>query len=77
MSHCDLDHSPEDVKKKYESQSEFLPQEIRVLFQEFFQKEHSQDILNEIFHLLKKYDLVDEEEQSSRIKKLLLIIQNV
>ncbi len=77
MGHCDLDHSQEDVKKKYESQSEFLPQETRGLFQEFFQKEHSQDILNEIFHLLKKYDLVDEEERASRTKKILLIIQNV
>jgi len=77
MGHCSLDHSLVDVRQKFESQVDFLPDEIKVLFHEFFLKEHSQDILNETFHLLKIYDLVDEGERSARDKQLLLIIQNV
>lgn len=74
MSSCNIDHSQEDVKKKYESQSEFLPTEINELFVSFFSKSHSQETLNEVFHLLKKYDLSSEDEKLSRNEKLLLVI---
>jgi hypothetical protein len=76
MSHCSVDHSSEDVKKKYESQLEFLPAEINELFGAFLEKEHSQEILNEIFHLLKKYDLSSNEEKMARNDKLLQYLQN-
>jgi hypothetical protein len=66
MSECKLDHSKEDVQSKYESQMAFLPKELLPLFQSFFEKEHSQELLNEVFHLLKKYDLASEEEKSER-----------
>lgn len=77
MGECNIDHSQEDVKKKYESQLEFLPQDMAPLFDKFFQGEHTQDILNEVFHLLKKYDLVTEEEQSERNNRLYLVLKNV
>lgn len=76
MSQCSLDHSVEDVKKKYESQLEFLPAEINALFGAFLEKEHSQLTLNEVFHLLKKYDLASEEEKMARNEKLLQYLQN-
>jgi hypothetical protein len=47
------------------------------MFTLFFQKEHTQDLLNEVFHLLKKYDLVSDEEKEGRNNRLLLILQNV
>lgn len=75
MSQCNLDHSTEDVKKKYESQSEFLPTEVIELFDLFFTKTHKQETLNEVFHLLKKYDLSSEEEKLARNEKLLLVIK--
>lgn len=70
MGSCNIDHSLEDVKKKYESQKQFLPNELLESFEIFFQKEHSQSDLNEVFHLLKKYDLADEEERKSRDEQL-------
>ena len=77
MGECKLDHSHEDVKKKYEDQSEFLPEELKPLFVSFFAREHTQEILNEVFHLLKKYDLATEEEQNERNNRLYLVVKNV
>ncbi|MDR7237837.1 hypothetical protein [Neobacillus drentensis] len=77
MSECKLDHTQEDVKSKYESIAAFLPEDMRTLFIQFFEKEHTQDLLNEMFHLLKKYDLATEEEQANRNNRLYLVLKNV
>jgi hypothetical protein len=77
MGQCKLDHSLEDVRKKYESQIEFLPVETRELFEVFFNNEHNQELLNEVFHLLKKFDLASEDERETRNNRLLLILKNV
>lgn len=77
MGECKIDHTHEDVKNKYESQSEFLPGDMKPLFDDFFQEEHTQDILNEVFHLLKKYDLASDEEKSERSNRLYLVLKNV
>lgn len=75
MSRCNLDHSLEEVKKKFDSQSEFLPEALMELFTLFFEKEHSQERLNEVFHILKKYDLASDEEKLARNDKLLLVLK--
>lgn len=77
MSECKLDHSSEDVKNKYESIASFLPEEMKPLFNQFFEKEHTQNLLNEVFHLLKKYDLASEDEKSERNNRLFLVLKNV
>ncbi|MGG3468021.1 hypothetical protein ABES02_11145 [Neobacillus pocheonensis] len=77
MSECKLDHSQDDVKSKYESQAAFLPEEMKPLFEKFFASEHTQAILNEVFHLLKKYDLASDEEKSERTNRLNMVLQNV
>ena len=77
MSECKLDHSQEDVRSKYESQAAFLPEDMKPLFEQFLAKEHTQDLLNEVFHLLKKYDLASEEEKSERNNRLFLVLKNV
>lgn len=77
MSECKLNHSQEDVRSKYESQAEFLPVDMKPLFEQFLLKEHTQDLLNEVFHLLKKYDLVSEEEKNERNNRLFLVLKNV
>ncbi len=77
MSKCKLDHSLEDVQKKYEQQEQFLPDDMKRLFQTFFQKEHPQDLLNEVFHLLKKFDLASDKEKSERLNRLSLVLKNV
>jgi hypothetical protein len=77
LGECKLNHSQEDVKSKYESQAEFLPDDMKQLFDQFFAGEHSQELLNEVFHLLKKYDLASGEEQSARNERLYLVLRNV
>jgi hypothetical protein len=77
MSECKLNHSHEDVKSKYESVAAFLPEDMKTLFNQFFEEEHTQDLLNEVFHLLKKYDLASEEERNERNNRLNLVLKNV
>lgn len=77
MSECKLDHSQEDVRNKYDSQAAFLPEDMKPLFEQFLAKDHTQDILNEVFHLLKKYDLASEEEKNERNNRLFLVLKNV
>lgn len=77
MGECNIDHSKADVQEKYQSQKEFLPQDIHPLFDQFFENEHTQDILNDVFHLLKKYDLATEEVRSERNNRLKLVLKNV
>lgn len=77
MSECKLNHSQEDVRSKYESQEAFLPEDMVPLFEQFFLKEHTQDLLNEVFHLLKKYDLASAEDRNERNNRLYLVLKNV
>jgi hypothetical protein len=77
MSECKLNHSQEDVRNKYESQESFLPDDMKPLFEQFFSKEHTQDLLNEVFHLLKKYDLASEEDRIERSNRLYMVLKNV
>ncbi|MEH7112632.1 hypothetical protein V7124_09670 [Neobacillus niacini] len=77
MSECKLNHSQEDVRSKYDAQTPFLPDDMKPLFEQFFTKEHTQDLLNEVFHLLKKYDLASEEERNARNNRLFLVLINV
>lgn len=77
MSECKIDHSHEDVQKKFEAQKAFLPGEMLPLFDAFLKEEHTQDILNHVFHLLKKYDLADVDDQEERNKRLYLVLKNV
>ncbi|MFS0775402.1 hypothetical protein ABC255_05180 [Neobacillus sp. 3P2-tot-E-2] len=77
MSECKLNHSQEDVRNKYESQEAILPDEMKPLFEQFFSKEHTQDLLNEVFHLLKKYDLASVEDRNERNNRLFMVLKNV
>ncbi|WHX99893.1 hypothetical protein [Neobacillus sp. DY30] len=77
MSECKLNHSHEDVRNKYESQEAFLPEDMKPLFEQFFSNEHTQDLLNEVFHLLKKYDLASDEERNERNNRLYMVLKNV
>ncbi|WP_017727704.1 hypothetical protein [Halalkalibacterium ligniniphilum] len=75
MGECKLDHSLTDVQQKLKSQSNFLPAELYQKFETFLKRDLSQEALNKAFHLLKKYDLASEEEQSVRNEKIEELIQ--
>lgn len=77
MGECKLDHTKDDVREKYQSQVEFLPTELKTLFEKFFDHDHSQAILNDVFHLLKKYDLASEEEKEQRNHRLRMVLENL
>ncbi|MFC0470540.1 hypothetical protein ACFFHM_08540 [Halalkalibacter kiskunsagensis] len=70
MSSCKLDHPVTDVVSKLESQKSFLPADIFSHCQQFIESSPTQLELNELFHLLKKYDLASAGEQIIRNKKL-------
>ncbi len=71
MSSCKLDHTLEDVMKKLTEQKNYLPKEIfKQVNQTLVLISPTQSRLNEVFHLLKKYDLANEEEQMERNAKL-------
>lgn len=74
MSSCKLDHPLVDVYSKLDSQKSFLPAELFEGCQQFLAEEPSQLELNELFHLLKKYDLASEEEQHSRNEAIARLI---
>ena len=75
MSSCNLDHTLEDVKRKLAEQREFLPPVLAEQVSLFLTEQVNQGTLNEIFHLLKKYDLSEEAERVSRNVLLSKIIQ--
>lgn len=74
MSTCNLDHSLADVQAKLEQQAPFLPEQITQKLTAHLNRSLAQSELNEIFHLLKKYDLSSKEEQEERNKKLLELL---
>lgn len=68
MSKCNIDHSLEDVNKKLADQKEFLPEQLYSQSSELLEQNPDQHTLNELFHLLKKYDLASEQEKAERNK---------
>lgn len=70
MSKCTIDHTLEDVKQKLAEQSAFMPRELVMEVGDSLSDDSDQTYLNEVFHLLKKYDLADESEREKRNGKL-------
>ncbi|MGM0876583.1 MAG: hypothetical protein ACQEWV_17940 [Bacillota bacterium] len=70
MSSCNLDHSLDDVKKKLADQRPFLLPDLTEKCSQYLTAAQSQNDLNELFHLLKKYDLASDEEKEIRNQKL-------
>lgn len=70
MGECKLDHSVQDVKQKLKSQKEVMPPQLHKGCEAWLQTNPTQLQLNDVFHLLKKYDLASVEEQEQRNKAL-------
>lgn len=74
MGKCTIDHAHGDVVKKLQSQESFIPAYLAEGIADFLKGKHSQETLNELFHLLKKYDLASIAEQADRNKQLEFIV---
>jgi hypothetical protein len=74
MSTCKLNHSNEDVIAKVELQKSHLPEKLAEGIFNLLQTNPSQVLLNELFHLLKKYDLSSPNEQDLRNNRLSQLI---
>ncbi|SEA15415.1 hypothetical protein SAMN05421743_10339 [Thalassobacillus cyri] len=70
MAECNIDHGQKDVKKKLISQEEFLPDDLVVKMHMYLKDIRPQEELNEVFHLLKKYDTASGQEREERNEKL-------
>ncbi|MGE5702420.1 MAG: hypothetical protein ACM32O_07830 [Clostridia bacterium] len=77
MGECRLDHSVDDVRKKLEEQQPFLPADLVKGMQQILQQSISQEELNELFHLLKKYDLAEEAVRHSRNEQFRQLLQRL
>lgn len=74
MSECKLDHSQEDVINKFKNQHDYLPGRLGEEVELFLTRELPQHTLNDLFHLLKKYDLASNDEREERNRKLKQLI---
>jgi hypothetical protein len=74
MGECKLDHSVADVEKKLEEQAPFLPADLTEKLRALLQTDLSQAQCNELFHLLKKYDLASAEERQQREEKMAALL---
>ncbi|WP_338785912.1 hypothetical protein [Metabacillus sp. FJAT-53654] len=72
---CNLDHTLDDVKKKLADQRPFLLPTTAEKCSQYLTATQSQKNLNELFHLLKKYDLASDEEREIRNQKLNVFFQ--
>ncbi|WP_285768651.1 hypothetical protein [Peribacillus sp. SI8-4] len=70
MGTCHINHSQQDVRLKLNAQQSFLPPTLSQTLNLFMKNDQPQETLNELFHLLKKYDLSSKDEQESRNQKL-------
>jgi hypothetical protein len=70
MGKCTIDHTLEDVKQKLVDQAAFMPENLVREVEGSLTDTADQEFLNEVFHLLKKYDFADETEREERNKKL-------
>ncbi|CAM3848466.1 Sulfur carrier protein FdhD [Alkalicoccus chagannorensis] len=68
---CPIDHTVEDTKKKLEEQKPHLPKGVYTSSGHFLDGEPTQEELNDLFHLLKKYDLAERGEQEQREARIL------
>ncbi|TDL31904.1 group-specific protein [Jeotgalibacillus sp. S-D1] len=75
MGTCSIDHSHQEVVNKLDSQLDFLPSHLYEGAQQFLKTGLRQEELNELFHLLKKYDLVSMEERQMRNKQMEQLIK--
>lgn len=67
---CPIDHSLKDVRNKLTEQQPFLPERLHAGLEAYLTEAISQAALNDIFHLLKKYDLASEAEKKERDKQM-------
>ncbi|MET3288861.1 UNVERIFIED_CONTAM: uncharacterized protein YicC (UPF0701 family) [Brevibacillus sp. OAP136] len=77
MGECRLNHSPQDVQSKLEEQKAYLPSDIAQQLQACLQQPLEQEILNQLFHLLKKYDLAEEAVRLERDAQFKTILQGL
>jgi len=70
MGECRLNHSVEDVQNKLSEQAPFLPEQRTEQLAALLATDLTQEQLNELFHLLKKYDLATPEERLQRDTKM-------
>lgn len=75
MGKCTIDHTLEDVKQKLVDQASFMPENLVREVEGSLSEKADQEFLNEVFHLLKKYDLADEKEREERNEKLNRLIK--
>nr|WP_251136008.1 hypothetical protein [Exiguobacterium sp. s138] len=68
------DHSIEDVSRRLERQSQWMPAQLYYQFEELLSLHVDQSILNELYIALKKYDVLTDIERDERNESIQLLI---
>ncbi|WP_231557577.1 MULTISPECIES: hypothetical protein [Exiguobacterium] len=72
-----VDHSLKDVSRRLERQSQYMPAHLYFQLEELLQWSLDQQVVNQLYALLKKYDvLTDIEREERNISIQLLIDEN-
>ena len=68
------DHSNEDVWRRLERQSQWMPAQLYYQFEELLSLHLEQPILNELYQVLKKYDVLTDIERDERNESIQMLI---
>ncbi|HAL00412.1 MAG TPA: hypothetical protein DCP50_05465 [Exiguobacterium sp.] len=68
------DHSIEDVWRRLERQSQWMPAQFYYQFEELLSLHLEQPILNELYQVLKKYDVLTDIERDERNESIQMLI---
>lgn len=76
MDPSTVNHSIEDVSRRLERQSQFMPAHLYFQFEELLNWPLDQEIVNQLYVLLKKYDALTDGEREERNANIQLLIDD-
>ncbi|WP_235193424.1 hypothetical protein [Exiguobacterium sp. AB2] len=69
-----VDHSLKDVSRRLERQSQYMPAHLYFQLEELLNWSLDQEVVNQLYALLKKYDVLTDIEREERNVSIQLLI---
>ena len=74
MDPSTVDHSLKDVSRSLERQSQYMPAHLYFQLEELLNWSLDQEVVNQLYALLKKYDVLTDIEREERNVSIQLLI---
>ncbi len=74
MDPSTVDHSLKDVSRRLECQSQYMPAHLYFQLEELLHWSLDQEVVNQLYALLKKYDVLTDIEREERNVSIQLLI---